>query len=230
MYEKVFQREEVKYLINEEKKNLLLEKIKGKIEQDKYYQTTICNIYFDNDNNDLIINSLEKPVFKEKIRLRSYKIPDMEDDVFLEIKNKYKGIVNKRRIKIKLKDYYKYLNKNEYKNTQIMKEIDYYIKYYHLKPKIFIAYDRLSFKGKDNPHLRITIDSNLRSRTTDLNLELGDAGKKLFKSNYYILEIKSLTAIPIWLTSTLSELQIYPTSFSKYGSIYKNLKEMIQNA
>lgn len=230
MYEKVFQREEVKYLINEEKKNLLLEKIKDKIEQDKYYQTTICNIYFDNDNDDLIINSLEKPVFKEKIRLRSYKIPEMEDDVFLEIKNKYKGVVSKRRTKLKLKDYYKYLNNNEYKNTQIMKEIDYYIKYYQLKPKIFIAYDRLSFKAKDNSHLRITIDANLRSRTTDLNLELGDAGKKLFKSNYYILEIKSLTALPIWLTSTLSELKIYPISFSKYGSIYKNLKEMIQNA
>lgn len=82
MYEKVFQREEVKYLINEEKKKLLFEKIKDKIEQDKYYPSTICNIYFDNDNNDLIIKSLEKPVFKEKIRLRSYKMPNMEDNVF----------------------------------------------------------------------------------------------------------------------------------------------------
>lgn len=229
MYEKVFQREEVKYLLNEEKKSLLLEKIKDKIEQDKYYQTTICNIYFDNDNNDLIINSLEKPVFKEKIRLRSYQVPNMKDDVFLEIKSKYKGIVYKRRIKLKLCDYYNYLHNRKHNNSQIMKEIDYYIKFEKLKPKIFIAYDRISFKGKEES-LRITLDSNLRSRTSDLNLELGDAGKKYFEDNYYIMEIKSATSIPLWLTKTLSELQIYPTSFSKYGSIYKKLKEMITNA
>ena len=107
-----------------------------------------------------------------------------------------------------------------------MNEINYYFKYYDLKPAIYIAYDRLSYCGVDDNSLRITIDSNLRSRNSDLNLELGDAGKCYFKDKNYIMEIKTLGSMPLWLVRSLSELKIYPTSFSKYGSIYqKELKE-----
>lgn len=227
MYENIFKRVEQKYVLTEQEYKLLFKKINKYLKKDKYFKSTICNIYFDTINNDLIINSLEKPIFKEKIRLRSYQVPSINDDVFLEIKEKYKGIVGKRRIKIKLKDFYTYLKTNNYdKDNQIMNEINYYFKYYDLKPAIYIAYDRLSYCGVDDNSLRITIDSNLRSRNSDLNLELGDAGKCYFKDKNYIMEIKTLGSMPLWLVRSLSELKIYPTSFSKYGSIYqKELKE-----
>ena len=226
MYDNVFKRVEEKYLLTKTEKQLLFEKINSYLKKDKFYESTICNIYFDTDNNDLIINSLEKPVFKEKLRLRSYKVPNLEDEVFLEIKEKYKGIVGKRRIKLSLKDFYNYQERNIYdKDNQIMKEINYYFNYYNLKPSIFIAYDRKSYCGKEDNNLRITIDSNLRSRREDLRLELGDAGKKYFDEDYYIMEIKTLGSIPLWLTRTLSELKIYPVSFSKYGSIYQKEKQ-----
>lgn len=227
MYENIFKRVEQKYVLTEQEYKLLFKKINKHLKKDKYFKSTICNIYFDTINNDLIINSLEKPIFKEKIRLRSYQVPSINDDVFLEIKEKYKGIVGKRRIKIKLKDFYTYLETNNYdKDNQIMNEINYYFKYYDLKPAIYIAYDRLSYCGVDDNSLRITIDSNLRSRNSDLNLELGDAGKCYFKDKTYIMEIKTLGSMPLWLVRSLSELKIYPTSFSKYGSIYqKELKE-----
>ena len=48
---------------------------------------------------------------------------------------------------------------------------------------------------------------------------------KYFKENYYIMEIKTLGSIPLWLVKTLSELKIYPVSFSKYGKIYTKKKE-----
>ena len=39
-------------------------------------------------------------------------------------------------------------------------------------------------------------------------------------------------AMPMWLTKELTRLQIFPTSFSKYGNIYKknliNKKEEIE--
>ena len=227
MYENIFKRVEQKYVLTEQEYKLLIKKINKHLKKDKYFKSTICNIYFDTINKDLIINSLEKPIFKEKIRLRSYQVPSINDDVFLEIKEKYKGIVGKRRIKIKLKDFYTYLETNNYdKDNQIMNEINYYFKYYDLKPAIYIAYDRLSYCGVDDNSLRITIDSNLRSRNSDLNLELGDAGKCYFKDKNYIMEIKTLGSMPLWLVRSLSELKIYPTSFSKYGSIYqKELKE-----
>ena len=116
---------------------------------------------------------------------------------------------------IKLKDFYTYLETNNYdKDNQIMNEINYYFKYYDLKPAIYIAYDRLSYCGVDVNSLRITIDSNLRSRNSDLNLELGDAGKCYFKDKNYIMEIKTLGSMPLWLVRSLSELKNYPTSFS----------------
>lgn len=228
MYERNFRRIEQKYVLTKQQKEHLLFRIKKHLEKDDFYKSTITNIYFDNKNNDLIINSLEKPIYKEKIRLRCYKSnPTLNDDVFFEIKNKYKGIVGKRRIKIKLKEFYNYLNKKELpKDNQIMKEIDYFINYYDLESKIYIAYDRESFRGLGDNDLRITFDSNLRSRIEDINLEYGDAGKKFFKEDIYIMEIKALGTIPLWLVKELSLLKIYPSSFSKYGNIYsKNLKE-----
>lgn len=223
----IFKRVEEKYLLTENQKERLLEEIKEYIEKDKYYESTICNIYFDNLNHDLIINSLDKPFFKEKIRLRSYGVPTLKDDVYLEIKRKYNGIVSKRRVKMTLKEFYNYLNNQIFDhNNQIMKEIDYCFKYYNLIPTIYIAYDRISYKGKDCD-LRITFDSNLRSRFDDLKLELGDSLEKYFKENYYIMEIKTLGSIPLWLVKSLSKLNIYPTLFSKYGKIYEKRKELM---
>ena len=198
--------------------------ISENIEKDEYYQSTINNIYFDNDNNDLIVNSLEKPIFKAKVRLRSYNTPTINDYVFLEIKDKYKKIVGKRRIKMTLKEFYDYIDKGIYKDNQIMRELDYYFKLFNLKPYIFLAYDRECYHENNNKDLRITIDSNLRSRKDNLNLELGSFGDKYFDEDKYIMEIKALDAMPIWLSRGLSELEIYPTSFSKVGSIYKKIK------
>lgn len=222
MYEYNFKRIEKKYVLTEKQKNLLFDKISDYIKEDKFHKSNIYNIYFDTKNNDLIINSIDKPLFKEKFRIRSYKIPTLEDKVFFEIKSKYKGIVGKRRCVLKLKELYDYIeNKKFDESNQIMKEINYYYQLYNLKPVIFIAYDRLSYCSKTDEALRITIDSNLRSRRYNLRLEQGDKGKKYFEDEKYIMEIKTIGSMPLWLVRTLSELKIYPTTFSKYGNIYK---------
>lgn len=223
MIQNVFKRVEQKYILTENQYQLLKNTIETYFEKDKYYQTTIYNIYFDNANNDIIVNSIEKPIYKEKIRLRSYGEAKTNDIVFLEMKQKFKKIVYKRRVTLTLKEYNQYLKKNiiPSNNQQIMKEIDYYIKYYKLFPAIFVAYDRKSYYAKEDKNLRVTFDSNLRSRTTNLKLKDTKDNKQYFKESRYIMEIKSLYGLPLWFTKTLSENKIYPTSFSKVGSIYK---------
>ena len=104
-----FQRIEQKYVLSEDEYNSLFEKINRYIEKDKYYQSTICNIYFDNESDDLIVKSMEKPIYKEKVRVRSYNTPDVNDNVFLELKGKFKGVVFKRRVEVKLEELYKYI-------------------------------------------------------------------------------------------------------------------------
>lgn len=217
MYDNTFRRVEQKYIINKEKKDKLLNSIANYIEEDEYFKSEISNIYFDNDNHELLVESLEKPDFKIKVRLRSY---NQSDIVFLEIKDKVNGIVGKRRIKLTLDEFYDYINNNKVKDNQIMKELDYYFKLFCLKPSIFVAYDRLSYREKNNKNLRITIDANLRSRYNDLKLENGSYGNNYFDNDMYIMEIKVLDSMPLWLVKSLSDLKIYPISFSKVGSIY----------
>ncbi len=224
MYDKLFKRVETKYVLNKKEQEEFMRRIQSYVQEDKYFKSTIGNLYFDNNNNDLIINSLEKPIFREKVRLRTYGVPN---EVFLEIKNKYDGVVRKRRIKLSLDDYYRFLETPSNKiDNQILKEIKYYIDYYKLYPKIYIGYDRVSYQGISDNTLRITFDSNLRSRRNNLKLECGSEGEKYFSDDYYIMEIKTKDALPIWLVNILSDLKIYPQSFSKYGSIYKKEGEI----
>lgn len=223
----IFRRVEKKYLLTKEEKDNLFNLIWPYIEEDKYFKSIISNIYFDTVDNDIIINSIDKPIFKEKLRLRSYTVPvDMDSEVFLEIKRKFKGVVGKRRVSLKLKDFYDFYDNRDYEKSQIFEEIRYAFDYYGLVPKIFVGYDRVSYKGKDDEGLRITFDSNLRSRFDNLRLEYEDTGDNYFDCDMYIMEIKTLGAMPFWLVDSLSKLKIYPISFSKVGRIYSSLKEM----
>lgn len=218
----VFNRIEKKYMLNKNQYQSLLKEIHSYMMPDEYGYTSISNIYFDTDNFDLIRKSIDKPIYKEKFRLRSYGITTLDDSVYLEIKKKYKKIVNKRRIILSLKDFYEQTNNN----PQIEKELHYAFSYYHLKPKMFIAYDRNAYYGKDNSGFRITFDKNIRYRIDDLKLEYGDEGILILPEGTCIMEIKSNLGYPLWFTKILSRLKIYPISFSKYGTAYqKYLKE-----
>lgn len=222
-YTAVFKRVEKKYLISEEQYQQLRERLEPYMNIDEYGLHTICNIYYDTDQYDLIRHSIEKPMYKEKLRVRSYGIPNADSNVFVEIKKKYNGVVYKRRISMKL-NMVKPFVQGEGKhsdNSQIEKELKYFIQFYQPMPKQFIAYDRIALYGKEDKEVRITFDQNIRSRDRDLNLEDGDYGEYLLEKGQYLMEIKIAGAMPIWLARILSELQIYPTSFSKYGNIYK---------
>lgn len=226
----IFNRVEKKYIISEKQYSELMKKIEPYLEKDKYFFSQINNIYYDTINNDLLIKSLQKPVYKEKVRIRSYGVPKIQDTIFLEIKKKYKGIVNKRRISITLDEFYNfiesgYIIKNN--KTQISKEIEYYFEKYSLKPQVFIAYDRYSYNAKENKNFRITFDTNLRYRFKDLNLEKGDYGSLYSNNKIYIMELKTLGALPLWFVKVINEMNIYPTSFSKIGKIFeKNFKDI----
>lgn len=229
MAEEIFNRVEKKYLINEEKYNKLLKILNNHMKKDKYDKYTICNIYFDTKDNLLIRTSIEKPKYKEKLRLRSYGIPNKKDNVFMEIKKKYKKTVNKRRIILSYQDLLKYHEKGiiPKTNKQIFNEITYMINHYKLIPTLYLAYDREAYLEKNN-NLRITFDKNIRFRCDNLTLK-EDYGEKLLNDDEYIMEIKVLNAYPLWLAHALSDLEIYPISFSKYGKIYELLERRKKN-
>ena len=223
-----FKRHEKKFLISKDEMDRFLRDCGEKLEKSPFYKSTVISIYFDTDNNDLIIHSIEKPEFKEKIRVRSYNTPKLEDEVFFEIKTKLTEIDGKigykRRFLLKLEDFYRYLD-GEFQLTdeQVAKEINYITKHLNLSPKILIASDRKSYQGTENPDVRVTFDENLRYRRNNLRLEKGSRGKKYFENSEkcVILEVKANDSFPLWLVSALSKNKIFPQSFSKYGKIYQ---------
>lgn len=230
--QQVFKRTEKKYMLDASGFEKVTDMILPHVEEDIYGRYTICNIYFDTQDDELIRNSIEKPKYKEKFRLRSYGIPSEEDMVFLEIKKKYKGVVYKRRIPARYSEAKKFLEavndgddiqqgEEAGFSTQIMHEIEYIIRHYNLYPKVYIAYDRIAFSGVEEQDLRITFDNNIRTRVQELSLSARDYGDSLLDNDKYLMEIKTNGAMPIWLARGLSELKIFPNSFSKYGNDYK---------
>ncbi len=221
-------RRELKFVLSKDGYDRIISRLDGRIVSDEYPNETIGSIYFDNGSDELIRNSLAKPVYKEKLRLRCYGVPSDDAPAFAEIKKKYRGTVYKRREQLPYAQAYDWLvgGKPPAVRTQITDEIDFIIKKYGLYPRIIICYDRQSFYAEDDEELRITFDGNIRSRRTALDLRAGTFGEMLNGQPYRIMEIKTADSVPMWLTEILSEEKIYIGSFSKYGSIYRqeNLK------
>ena len=219
-----FKRIEVKFLLSKEQYENIKDELFNHVKLDEYGKSTIQSLYYDTKNDLFVRRSMEKPLFKEKLRLRSYGLAKMDSKLYLEIKRKYDGVVYKRRIGVTQKEADLYISGSIIPTSQIGKEILYMKRFYKdLEPKMLLIYDRCAYK-EDNSDLRITIDENIRYRTNNLDLTYSLDGNKLFDDEYYLMEIKTAYAFPLWLTKLLSNNKIYKTSFSKYGKAY--LKEL----
>lgn len=222
----VFQRYEKKYLLSESQYRQIRRRLEGWIVPDQYGKSTVCNIYFDTSDHRLIRRSLEKPVYKEKLRLRSYGVPSADDTVFVELKKKYKNVVYKRRAELSLRDAAAYLydRRPAPVSTQILREIDWFLDFYSsLKPAMAISYERTALAGVENPSLRITFDKNILWRNDRLFLEEGIGGSDLLKPGQRLMELKIPGAMPLWLADILDEAAAFPSSYSKYGTAYRQM-------
>lgn len=219
----VMKRYELKYLLNGEQTAFLRERLCGHMEADQYGLTSIASLYYDTPSYRLIRTSVEKPLFKEKIRLRSYGIATDDSPVFLELKRKAYGIVYKRRVETTIPLVQKFFagEGDICAGGQINREIKTFRDYYGtLVPACLIIYDRTAYfePGGD---LRLTIDENPRYRTDDLTLKASMDGISLLPPGWTILEVKVQEAMPLWLASILSKGNIKKASFSKYGEAYR---------
>ena len=219
----VMKRYELKYLLSGEQTEYLRERLRGHMEVDEFGLSSIASLYYDTPDYRLIRTSLEKPAFKEKIRLRSYGLATDDSPVFLELKRKAYGIVYKRRVQSTIPLVHRFFagESDVFAGGQINREITSFRDYYEtLVPSCLIIYDRTAYfePGGD---LRLTIDNNPRYRTTDLTLKKSMEGISLLPEGWTILEIKVQQAMPLWLSAILAEGRIYKGSFSKYGEAYR---------
>ena len=236
----VFERYERKYILDPAAKEAVLQAMEGRMKIDRYGKTTIRNIYLDTEEYDLIRTSLSGPEYKEKLRIRSYKQVGSTENVFVELKKKYKGIVYKRRVEVPVFQAMDWLCaggdmpenedlKDQPNFLQIGKEIDYFLSRYRkadLSPKVFLSYDREAYAPVDEREkatgLRITLDTNILARDHDLFLKSPVYGTPVLNKSLTIMEVKVSKdgAMPMWLARCFSENGIVKSSFSKYGKYY----------
>lgn len=225
-FQTVFKRYELKYMLTKEQKEKLLQSMAPYMKLDKYGRTTIRNLYYDTDSYLLIRRSIEKPVYKEKLRIRSYSNATEDSMVFVELKKKYKHVVYKRRLAMPNGDATKWLSGESEldKYTQISNEIDYFLKFYDkLHPAVFLSYEREAYYSEDGTDFRVTFDDTILCRQSDLSLASDIYGTPILPDDKVLMEIKCSGGIPLWMTEVLSKEKIYKTSFSKYGTAYKTL-------
>lgn len=217
----VFRRYEYKYLVTEEQAKRVLSEMGDALAPDKWGRSTVTSLYYDTPTYALIRRSIEKPIYKEKLRLRSYGKAHGDSTVYPEIKKKYKSVVYKRRIALTCDEAEEYMSSLAplAPSTQISREIDYFKEHYSpLAPSVFISGEREAYYGDGD--LRVTLDRNILCRDIDLTLRSDPYGMAILPEGKILMEIKTGGAIPLILTKILTEEKIYRTSFSKYGEFY----------
>ena len=231
MIKPIFNRYERKYIITAKQKDDMVEFMKDHLVFDDYSTDNtpyhIYNIYFDTHDFSIIRNSIAKPTYKEKLRLRSYTFPiQHEDIVFLEIKKKFEGRINKRRLFMTYEQVLDYLNHQKkpvfanYIDQQVFLEIDYFLSLHKAKPGAFISYKRIAMISEQDD-LRVTFDYDMKFRNDNVNFESDDGHQIIQSNDYFLMEVKSSINFPFWLARKLSEFQLYSQSFSKYGKAYQ---------
>lgn len=220
-----FERFEKKYLLDDKQFKMIKERLMNYVKPDAFYQSRIRSIYYDTDSNEMITRSIEKPEYKEKIRIRSYDEANDDDKIFVEFKKKFDGIVYKRRTKALCKDVIDDIYTCQFADKQISDELKYALSHYeHLHPSVYIGCNRTSFVSKDDSDLRITFDTDITYRMNDLNLHSSVKDKPV--TDKTVMELKVKDAIPLWLSEILDEANAYPRGFSKVGTAYMN--EMLE--
>lgn len=239
-YLEVFERHEEKYLLSVVDRRRLLERIGAHLSRDVYFDTTVCSLYYDTPDHLLVNRSLGSPVYKEKLRVRSYGVPTASDLVFVEIKKKFRGIVYKRRVACSAAAAHVYLSGVSFdeaaqcypldaeqraltaKSRQIVSELDFMRqRYFMLEPSMLVSVHRLSYLTDDENPLRLTFDDDVRWRDDHLDLSSGVFGTRLIDEGQTLMEVKCAGAYPVWLVKALDRTELYPQPFSKYGKVYQ---------
>lgn len=231
MAQEIFKRYELKYWLTREEHAALREAIMPRMAYDTYGDPegkyNIVSLYFESDDKKIYYETINRLRFRQKLRLRVYDQANLLSPSFIEIKQKFTNVVNKRRTLIPLGEAYDVLSKPydeqlietvDASNRQILREALHFRDLYNLKPATVVSYDRQAFSGieQGEEDLRVTFDYNLMCRDDDLAIENGPEGIHFTDYDFVILEVKVSNSVPFWLSRILSEFEFYRQGFSKF--------------
>ena len=224
-YQSVFARVEKKFLITEEQHAAITAalRLRGFAVQ-SFGSPTVQSLYYDTPDCLLVRRSIDRPNYKEKLRLRCYGEPEGGSAAYVEIKKKYAGVVYKRRTGLPLNDALSALRLGQMPESagQIGREVTWFVQRWGVSPKALIIYERDAWLSAMEPELRVTFDRDIRFRDEDFDMTRPALGTSLIAANQRLMEVKIPGVWPMWLHSLLAGLGVPQTHFSKYGTAYLN--------
>lgn len=238
-----FARKEKKYLLSPTQFDSLMGEIGDRLEEEPFGRSKVSSLYYDTPSFELIGRSLEKPLYKEKLRIRAYGEYDPAAAVFVELKKKFKGIVYKRRVQMSERAAYLFMGGRPYGQVcrayplgegertscvsaqaeeQIAREVEACIhRHPGLVPSMMVVVDRLPLHTVDGSDVRITFDIDARYRCEGLAFSQRLAGDPIFPGGEVVMEVKCQAAYPLWLVRALDRVEAYCRPCSKYGTAYR---------
>lgn len=249
-YAATFNRIEKKYLLQQQQYQAVMDALQLHLQPDAFPLSVVTSLYWDTSSNDIISRSLEKPLYKEKLRVRRYNglqangaLSPSGGCVFVELKKKFKGVVYKRRLSMVEDGARAWLSGMDFQQAcalfplvgkefadpttheqQVAREIEAFMaRSPEACPVMITRCVRTAWKDPQS-QLRITFDSPIqagRPAGDPFLMQLDGGALDLLEPGQVLMEVKQVGGLPPWLRKVLSINKIYPQSFSKYGTAFQ---------
>lgn len=233
-----FDRYEFKYLISLALRDRLIREMQGRIEPDEYDHETgypLVSLYYDSPQLDCFWAKVDGLKYRRKVRVRIYPERDIEKTrtAMLEIKQRTIATVQKRRIALPIEQAESLcdgrigaldLGPLDALDEQVASEIEYLSSALHLRPTAVTAYTRRAFVGSPyEPGLRITFDTQLAGRVHALHVTSPAPNRSIAPPDWCVLEVKTNSTIPDWVSSMLARHNCQLRRISKYCATLSKL-------
>jgi hypothetical protein len=232
MVQTLFERLELKFVINAAQRRALVAVLGERLAPDPYGGATgsypTVDLYFDSPGFELYWERWRGLPSRRKLRLRVYgdRAAGAEPASFLEIKHSLAGRVAKRRVRLTVAEALALCQGADptvaldRSASKVVAEIQTFVRSHGLVPACIIRCERQAFVGHgDEADLRVTFDQNVGWRVRDLLPRPGDddVDGQLLGTDPCVLEVKVDSAVPAWLTALVTREQCQLRSHSKFG-------------
>ena len=223
-------RHEIKYVVDLHKVDDFFRDIEPFCRFDEHADQThsyeIASVYYDTKDLRFFWDREESVGYRRKIRLRSYNKNNESIALFIEIKEKHKQLVAKKRINMRDRHILDLgIPHNELplsmvienlEDTEAAREMAYLHDRLDLFPVVNVRYIRKAYIPVTEHDMRITLDTRITAGGHSLPVYDKDSEKFILAPDQGVLEIKTNSSIPLWLYSVMKRYDFIHHRFSKY--------------
>lgn len=226
---RAFNRFELKYLVGRDQISAVRQDLADALEPDPHTADGsygVWSLYYDTPQLQFYWEKIDGIRFRRKLRIRHYGGPNelaSATPVFVEIKQRINRVTQKRRIRLP------YLTALDLCERNVVPELDAHheqviageiaslLGTFDLQPSAITGYRRLAMVGREiDSGLRVTFDTYLRGRTTDLQLDSAVTTPSVLDPSVAIVEVKVNERVPYWLTEKIARHNMQLIRISKY--------------